>query len=77
MDTKSNEIGDQMYQWLLEEILSVQGTGVSVAVDGKSYSLEDISELRSVMENHYYMKSYVSDRSGKIVHIDFDQITGV
>lgn len=77
MDTKSEKVSDQMYAWLLEEILNAQSMGVSVVVDGESYSVEDVARLRGVMEDHYYMKSYVSDRSGKIVQIDFDQIIGV
>lgn len=77
MDTKSEEVNIQMYEWLLEEILVAQSLGVPVTVDGENYSVEDVTRLRSVMEGHYYMKSYVTDCSGKIVEIDFDHITGV
>ncbi|MBR1744037.1 MAG: hypothetical protein IJ733_19665 [Lachnospiraceae bacterium] len=77
MDTKSEGVKSQMYAWLLEEILDAQSMGVSVSVDGENYSVEDVARLHGVMEDHYYMKSYVTDRSGKIVQIDFDQIIGV
>lgn len=77
MDTKSEEVNGRMYEWLLEEILDAQSLGVPVEVDGENYSLEDVTKLREVMEGHYYMKSYVTDCSGKIVQIDFDHITGV
>ena len=76
MDAKS-EIESDRYTWLIEEILNAQGTGVSVSVDGKHYSLENVEEICGVKEESHYMKSYVSDRSGKIVQIDFDQIIGV
>lgn len=77
MDTKSGKRSDRTNDWLLNEILDAQEKGVTVAVDGKSYGIQDIPNLCGVMEAHEYMKSYVCDRSGKIVHIDFDQIIGV
>lgn len=77
MDAKSNELKDKMYIWLLSEISAAQTTGVPVAVDGKIYSLHEADELKEVMENHYYMKSYIGDESGRIVRIDFDHIDGV
>lgn len=66
-----------MYEWLLSEIRAAQVTGVPVAVDGKIYSIKEADELKGVMENHYYMKSYTGDEFGKIVRIDFDHITSV
>ncbi len=77
MEQKSEELKDEMYKWLLSEIRAAQVTGVPVAVDGKIYSVRDADELKEVMENHYYMKSYTGDEFGKIVRIDFDHITSV
>lgn len=77
MKQKSKELKDEMYEWLLSEIRAAQVTGVPVAVDGKIYSMRDADELKEVMENHYYMKSYTGDEFGKIVRIDFDHITSV
>lgn len=77
MGQKSEELKDEMYEWLLSEIRAAQVTGVPVAVDGKIYSVRDADELKEVMENHYYMKSYTGDEFGKIVRIDFDHITSV
>lgn len=77
MEMESEKMGGQMYEWLVEEIMNAQSIGVSVSVDGKPYSVENVQKLRGVMEDHYYMKSYVSDQSGKIVEIDFDKIIGV
>lgn len=77
MDTKSGKRSDRTNDWLLNEILDAHEKGVTVAVDGKSYGIQDIPDLCGVMEAQEYMKSYVCDRSGKIVHIDFDQIIGV
>lgn len=68
---------DEMYEWLLSEIKAAQETGVPVTVDGKLYSLQDADELKLVMENHYYMKSYTGDENGKIIQIDFDHITAL
>lgn len=77
METKSEELKDKMYSWLLSEISAAQSTGVPVAVDGKIYSPHEADKLREVMENHYYMKSYIGDESGKIIQIDFDHIDSV
>ncbi|MCI8379324.1 MAG: hypothetical protein HFH72_12530 [Lachnospiraceae bacterium] len=77
MKQKSKELKDEMYEWLLSEIRAAQVTGVPVAVDGKIYSIKEADELKGVMENHYYMKSYTGDEFGKIVRIDFDHITSV
>ena len=74
---ESKELMDEMYDWLLSELAAAQAAGVPVAVDGRIYSLHEAEELKGVMENHYYMKSYTGDESGKIVRIDFDQITDV
>lgn len=77
MEQKSYMLKDEMYEWLLSEIKAAQVTGVPVAVDGKLYSLHNAEELKQVMENHYYMKSYTGDEFGKIIRIDFDHITSV
>ena len=75
MERKSNELKDEMYEWLLSEMRAAQTTGVPVSIDGKIYSLGNADELKEVMEDHYYMKSSVGDDFGKIVRIDFDHIT--
>lgn len=77
MGTKSNDIKNQMYHWLVSEIYYAQEIGVPVAVDGKVYSIQDTEKLHSVMEDNYYMKSYESNQEGKIVRIDFDHIISV
>lgn len=77
MEQKSEKLKDEMYEWLLAEISAAQVTGVPVAVDGKIYSMRNADELKEVMENRYYMKSYTGDEHGKIVRIDFDHITSV
>lgn len=77
METKSNNVKKQMYDWLVSEIYNAQVIGIPVAVDGKVYSVEDTDKLDSVMEDNYYMKSYESDSDGKIVRIDFDHIISV
>lgn len=77
MEQRAKELKDEMYEWLLSEIKAAQVNGVPVAVDGKVYSVQDAAELKMVMENHYYMKSYTGNEAGKIVRIDFDHIVGV
>ncbi len=77
MKQESNELKDEMYDWLLKEICEAQAAGVPVTVNGKYYSVQNMEELKGVMENHYYMKSYMGDESGKIVRIDFDQIVSI
>lgn len=77
METKSKDVKDQMYAWVMSEICQAQEAGVPVMVDGRVYSVQDGEKLQNVMENGYYMKSYVGDSAGKIVRIDFDHIKGV
>lgn len=75
MDTKQDGLRDEMFNWLFSEICEAQVTGVPVAVDGRVYSVQEREELQKVMEQGYYMKSYVDDERGKIVQINFDHIT--
>lgn len=77
MADKSKNIKEQMFVWLSKEIYDADQKGVKVTVDGSFYSPADVGRLQNVMENHYYMKSYTSDDSGRIVQIDFDQITSM
>lgn len=74
MSSKSKELKDIMYSWLVSEIEAAADNGVEVKVDGRHYSLNEVEELKQVMENHYYMKSYTGDEHGKIVQIDFEHI---
>ena len=67
--------GRQMYSWVISEISDAERVGVPVRVDGVLYSTRDARVLHQVMEDHYYMKSYVGDEAGKICEIDFDHIT--
>ena len=45
METKSSKSKNEMFTWLLSEILAAQAAGVAVAVDGKFYSLQEAEEL--------------------------------
>ncbi len=77
MEHKPKELKDEMYEWLISELHTAQAKGVPVTIDGKFYSLHEAQELKNVMENHYYMKSYTGNEFGKIVQIDFDHIDSV
>ena len=77
MSSNSKELKDIMYSWLVSEIEEAEDNGVEVKVDGRHYSLDEVDELKQVMENHYYMKSYTGDEHGKIVQIDFEHIVSV
>ncbi len=77
MDNKPEELKDIMYSWLISEIKQAEYAGVEVKVDGRHYSLGDAEQLKQVMENSYYMKSYTGDEHGRIVQIDFERITSV
>lgn len=74
MGASSEDIKNQMVDWVVSEIYSAQEIGVAVAVDGEVYSVQETDRLHSVMEDNYYMKSYESDARGKIVRIDFNHI---
>lgn len=72
---KSTGLRETMYSWVISEISDAERVGVPVRVDGVLYSTRDARVLHQVMEDHYYMKSYVGDEAGKICEIDFDHIT--
>ena len=69
MERKSTGLRESMYSWVISEISDAERVGVPL------YSTRDARVLHQVMEDHYYMKSYVGDEAGKICEIDFDHIT--
>ena len=73
--SSSKGLRESMYSWVISEISDAERVGVPVRVDGVLYSTRDARVLHQVMEDHYYMKSYVGDEAGKICEIDFDHIT--
>lgn len=75
MERKSNGLKETMYSWVISEMRSAENIGVPVKVDGKYYTMRDAGRLHHVMENHYYMKSYIGDEHGRIQEINFDHIT--
>lgn len=77
MGTKSRSLKEQMYSWILSEMKEAEAAGLAFFVDGESYTSEEAQELQMVMEESYYMKSYVEDDAGRIVQIDFDHIENV
>ena len=77
MGTESSRLKEQMYSWILSEMREAEKAGLSFSVDGKFYTSGEAQELHRVMEDSYYMKSYVEDDSGKIVQVDFDHIENV
>lgn len=77
MNGKAEELKDTMYSWLVSEIKQAENTGIEVRIEGVHYSLDDIGELKQVMENNYYMKSYTGDESGRIIQIDFERIISI
>lgn len=74
MEFETDNLKEKMYSWLVSEIRDAEASGINIEVDGVRYSLKDTDKLRNVMENHYYMKSYIGDDNGKIVQINFEQI---
>lgn len=66
-----------MYSWLVSEIRQAENNGIEVRIEGVHYSLGDVSKLKNVMENNYYMKSYTGNELGKIVQIDFERIISI
>lgn len=60
-------------EWVRHEIQSALHRGIRVSIGGKYYVKED-ENLSIVAENGSYMTDYISDESGKIVQINFEQI---
>ncbi len=77
MNGKAEELKDTMYSWLVSEIRQAENNGIEVRIEGVHYSLGDVSKLKNVMENNYYMKSYTGNELGKIVQIDFERIISI
>lgn len=77
MREKSNDLKEQMYSWLLAEMEEAEFAGLDFHVDGRAYTLQDADRLYRVMENAYYMKSYVEDDEGRITQIDFEHLENV
>lgn len=77
METKSNNLKEQMYSWILSELHQAESAGLAFYVDGEAYTSEESERLHMMMEDSYYMKSYVENDSGKIVQIDFEHIENV
>lgn len=77
MEKKSNCLKEQMYSWILSELKQAESAGLAFYVDGHSYTSEESEQLHMVMEESYYMKSYIEDDAGKIVQIDFEHIENV
>ena len=66
MERKSTGLRETMYSWVISEISDAERVGVPVRVDGVLYSTRDARVLHQVMEDHYYMKSYVGDEAGRM-----------
>lgn len=77
METKSSGLKEQMYTWLLSELQEAEGMGRSFSVEGEPYTVAEADELYQVMEEAYYMKSYIPDAKGRIVQVDFEKIKTV
>ena len=77
MNSKTEELKESMYSWLVSEIVVAEKHGVEVNVHGRKYSLKNMAELKEVMEDSYYMQSYTGDENGKIVRVDFEHIVSV
>ncbi len=77
VETKSKNLKEKMYSWLLSELQQAEAAGLAFYVDGQPYTSKESEQLHMVMEDSYYMKSYVEDDAGKIIQIDFEHIENV
>ena len=59
------------------QVTQAEAAGMSVSVDGEPYTLAETDRLYQVMEDAYYMKSYVGDQKGRITEIDFEHLNQV
>ena len=73
----TGDLKEQMYSWILAEMEQAEAAGMSVSVDGGPYTLAETDRLYQVMEDAYYMKSYVGDQKGRITEIDFEHLNQV
>ncbi len=60
-------------KWIHKEIENALHRGIRVTIGGKSYAGQE-GEFSVVAEDGCYMTDYISDESGKIVQINFEQI---
>lgn len=60
-------------EWVKKEIQNALDKGIPVTIDGEAY-IQAEEDLSLVAENGCYMTDYISDDTGKIVQINFEQI---
>lgn len=72
---QSSLIYHEEYQILLKTLLAYQKAGISLTVEGKAKSAEDIADLCVFREAGAYMRDYIQDERGKLIEIRFDKIT--
>jgi hypothetical protein len=77
LEKQPDNLKEQMYSWLLSEMEEAECAGLGFSVDGQSYTMGEAGQLYQVMENAYYMKSYVEDDRGRITQIDFEHLENV
>ncbi len=77
MQAKSKNLKEEMYSWLLTELQQAEDAGLAFYVDGRPYTTREREQLHMVMEDSYYMKSYIEDDAGRIIQIDFEHIENV
>lgn len=60
---------------MLEEIIEAKRRGISVSINGNPLSCTKTEDLLYTLEDATYMRDYIGDERGKIIHLGFDKIS--
>ena len=60
---------------LREELYEGMHRGVQIVHNGEPIEAEEFEAVLILMEESDYMREYVADRSGRIIQVNYEQIT--
>lgn len=65
------------YIELREEIYEGLSCGMQIAHNGEQVEAKELEAVLILMEDSDYMREYVADQNGRIIKINYEQITQV
>lgn len=75
MLTGKERLGAKRRIELREELYEGLHRGVQIAHNGELVEVEELEAVLVLMEESDYMREYVADRNGRIIQVNYEQIT--
>lgn len=75
MLTRKERLGAKRFIELREELYEGLHRGVQIAYNGELVEAEELEAVLVLMEESDYMREYVADRNGRIIQVNYEQIT--